>query len=457
MKPEDINVYSKLASIPHDIADKITNAKTEGGRCLNAIHDSKLSSSEKHLLLFLGSQLSYGKDKDFANQYRFISLNKIAEKMSITKQSVSNLLNGYKTKNKIVIGLIEKGYINKRKATIEEQIKGWSNHYCLSSKIFDEYILSMIEEYKAKNPKPTPSQIILPPQSNHLTPPSQIILHIVPSIQVPSLSSLNAVAQQQSPAAEKSNGSVNTKQPSPHMVCHPQSTLLTSPNETISTAAVKPPRVKKPTWKPSKKTKMKTWGEKTDDEKLSVIDDLVKDLHREAVEGRKAQPFNFDNIPDLLLPVIERHGLENVKIFLEGRRDEKRGCNVRFIEQEILKWVDDGREDTSDKKLDEKESNLSSNKSQENPQENSFPEKIIEQIEVNMIFDDKIDDKRKEYSEILNNLPIEFQEWINKLTKKHQFLLAKDLKAMDEKTKNAYLRHILEKEKKLNNYSILSL
>ena len=68
-----------------------------------------------------------------------------------------------------------------------------------------------------------------------------------------------------------------------------------------------------------------------------------------------------------------------------------------------------------------------------------------------MIFDDKIDDKRKEYSEILNKLPIEFQEWINKLTKKHQFLLAKDLKAMDEKTKNAYLSHFLEKEKKLNN------
>lgn len=389
MKVEGMNIYQELGNFPRDVADKMTNAKSSGGRSLNAIHDSKLSSSEKHIMLFLGSQLNY--TKDFINQYRYISLNKIAEKISMSKQSVLNLLNGYKTKNKIVIGLIEKGYIYKLKATAEEQIKGWSNHYCLSAKIFDEYLESMIDEYKSKEFSTLPSQTILPPQSNHLTPPSQTILPIVPSIQVPSLNpSLNAATQ---PAASKD----------------------------------------RTRWKP--KSEIKTWENKSEEEKFKSLIQMVRDTHRIGVKRKTAAYFDFPDIPDLLKPLVDLHGFEVIKTFLDKGRDERRGYNVRFLGQDILEWLDI--------KLDRSEPILAIDIGQE---EVPLGDKIIEQMERNM----NIDSKEKECAEILSNLPTEFHEWINSLTNVHQRLLAKDLKTMTDKNKYAYLSGIIERNKKID-------
>lgn len=37
-KPEtQVNIYAKLASLPKDVSDKITNSKTNGGRSLDAV------------------------------------------------------------------------------------------------------------------------------------------------------------------------------------------------------------------------------------------------------------------------------------------------------------------------------------------------------------------------------------------------------------------------------------
>jgi hypothetical protein len=140
------NIYQMLSLLPSEIADKITNAKTSSGHSLNAIHDSNLNQIEKHLMLVLGSELNYC--KEFANQYRFISLNTFAEKLSINKRTVIRILNGCVMKGKKMPGLIEKGYIVKRISSKEEQGKGWANHYCLTTKIFDEYMLTLIEKSK---------------------------------------------------------------------------------------------------------------------------------------------------------------------------------------------------------------------------------------------------------------------------------------------------------------------
>ncbi|HXU28510.1 MAG TPA: hypothetical protein VN698_14865, partial [Bacteroidia bacterium] len=147
-KPE-VNIYQELSQLPTKIADKITNAKTGGGRSLNAIHASKtLSQLEKHLLLVLGSQMNFC--QEFANQYRYISLNDLAEKLSVNQRTVSGILNGMKRKTGYVPGLIEKGYVKKLIPTKPEQLeKHWKTDYCITSKIFDEYLILCIEREKA--------------------------------------------------------------------------------------------------------------------------------------------------------------------------------------------------------------------------------------------------------------------------------------------------------------------
>lgn len=291
-------LYIRLAMLPSDEADKITNAKTGGGRCLNAIHDSNLSSSEKHLLLFLGSQMNF--TKNFVNQYRHISLNKIAEKISMTKQSILNLLNGYKKKGNKIIGLIEKGYVNKLIASKEDQEKGWANHYCLTSKIFDEYMETMINEYN-EGSQSTPSQTVLPPQSNSFTPPSQTVLLNVPSIHNPSNNPLNA-----DPAS--------------------------------AAAAVKKER--KLPWKPS--SKRKTWEQKSEEEKTVFLLERIKTMQRTAIDQKTAAFFDFNNILEVILaPMIKTHGLEAIKAFLDENKTQ--GCDVRRLPIVIRNAIENGR------------------------------------------------------------------------------------------------------------------
>jgi hypothetical protein len=77
-KPEtQVNIYAKLASLPKDISDKITNSKTNGGRSLDAVWSIKnISSHQKLVLMYLGSRMTYSYNQ-FADQYQFVSLNKI--------------------------------------------------------------------------------------------------------------------------------------------------------------------------------------------------------------------------------------------------------------------------------------------------------------------------------------------------------------------------------------------
>src|ERR1700744_917004 len=394
-------LYTRLAMLPQEEADKITNAKTGGGRSLNAIHDSKLNSSEKHLLLFLGSQMNF--TKNFVNQYRHISLNKIAEKISMTKQSILNLLNGYKKKGNKVQGLIEKGYVNKLIASKEDQEKGWSNHYCLTSKIFDEYIGTMIDEYNEES-QFTPSQTVLPPQSNSLTTPSQMVLHNVPSIQSPSLNpSFNAAVQ---PAAKK----------------------------------VRP-----------KTHKKKTWENKSEEERMDSVLNMTCDAHRLALEkDKRVMPYPFNDIPDLLNPLIKLHGLEAIKSFLDKRRDEKRGCNVRILKDEILR--------ERDKKLDEPEPIVELEKRQEESQEKSFPDKGIQQMERNMSYDKKIIEENKDL--ILDDFPIEVQDWYRNISdSKLKRTIHKDFKMMTKDQFTAFVASIISRNKRedlfnANNNSI---
>lgn len=181
------NIYTELAQLDPKLADRIMNAKTSGGRNLNAIWEcGNIDSSENIILVFLGGQMNFC--EDFADQYRFISLNTIAEKTKFTRQAVI----------KILRRLIEKGYVHKKEATVEDQKKGWANHYCITSKIFDEYIMQMITaEKKDESGLPLvpdrhpPCKPGLHPPVNDVYSPCKPGLHkdpvLDPSFQTPSM------------------------------------------------------------------------------------------------------------------------------------------------------------------------------------------------------------------------------------------------------------------------------
>lgn len=293
------NIYAQLASIPREIADKITNAKTGGGRSLNAIHASKLSQIEKHLLLVLGSEMDFR--KDFVNQYRYISLNDLAEMLSVEQRTVSYLLNGVKRKDVHVPGLIEKGYVNKLVPTAVEQMKFWKTHYCITSKIFDEFMILLIEKAKEEEKEKEKRRggsdprseggLILDQRGSDLG--SDKVPSNTPSNKSPSI--LNAVEQK--------------------------------------LAAVK--KEKKSPWKP--RSKMQLWENKTEDEKWDTVLNQAADVHRTAVERGKAKGKPFNDFPDLLKPVIKEYGVEKVREFFEDIKEG--GCDIRIVDKMLKRFI----------------------------------------------------------------------------------------------------------------------
>lgn len=367
-----MNIYQHLANVPPELADKITNAKTSGGRSLTAIHKSKLNQVEKHLMLFLGSELNY--TQSFVNQYRFISLSTIAENLSVNKSTISRVLNGYNQKGKNILGLIERGYIEKQIATKQEQEKGWANHYCLTAKIFDEYMLSLIENYKSKNNMPDdsskiptiPCRTVQLPLSHCATTPCRTVRHKVPVFKDPSLTpSLNA---DQKPAAAEIENKVKKE--------------------------------KKSTWKPKSSLKAKTWEGKSEEDKINTLMNMTRDAHSDAVRQRSARPFPFDDIPDLLMPIIKLHGNEAVKLFLDKIKGERRGCDVRRLGEEIIRGMDD--------KTEEGETILRKEQGQLQNEKNNFVGKLVNHLEENMELAKNI---MKENKEIVESYPPLFKKF----------------------------------------------
>lgn len=142
------SIYSQLAKLPKETADKITNAKTGGGRNLNAVYKSKnLKFNEKALLSWFGGELNF--NQDFENQYRYAALSVICEELSISKDTAIRILKS----------LEEKGYVRKRASSKSECRNGQANHYCMTSKIFDEYLQHLIDKANLTGSKIRPVQV----------------------------------------------------------------------------------------------------------------------------------------------------------------------------------------------------------------------------------------------------------------------------------------------------------
>lgn len=150
------NIYAKLAELPQETADKITNAKTAGGRSLEAFHNlpDYITPCQAATLSYIGSRMTYTYEK-FDNQYQFVSLSKIARATKFSISAILRGINGYTDKrkaNKIYKGLIELGYLVKEDTPKVKQLKeGIPNAYALTSKAFDDYINLLIEKELSKS------------------------------------------------------------------------------------------------------------------------------------------------------------------------------------------------------------------------------------------------------------------------------------------------------------------
>ncbi len=152
--PVILNPYVELSKLDATVADKITNAKTSGGRSLTAIWKSKLTNNEKIIMLFLGSELDFR--MSFSGQYTYLSLNRMAENTSLNQSTICRILNGYRKRENVwVPGLIERGYIKKEVPTKIQQLDCTPTSYCLTSKVFDEYMMVLIKRTTQSKPNKT--------------------------------------------------------------------------------------------------------------------------------------------------------------------------------------------------------------------------------------------------------------------------------------------------------------
>lgn len=365
-----VNIYQQLASIPREIADKITNAKTGGGRSLNAIHSSKvLNSTEKHLMLVLASEMNY--TMQFENQYRFISLNSMAEKMSVDKRTISAILNGITKRGIKKIGLIEKGYIIKQIVSIEDQQRAYSNHYCITPKIFDEYMLIMLESHQTRVLRPSDPGSL--GECNRITTPSDPGSHKVPVFQFPK-NIPNAAAQTSSAAVKR---------------CRPLS------------------------------KKVKTWDEKSDSEKTDTLYNVCKDAHRTAIEQRKAQPYPWDDIPDMLKPVIAGYGIQKVKDFFDKLKTENRGCDVRMLSREIEESAQKTKKPVIVNKSTLSVENIHQDEEKINGSKN-FTEEILQQVETNLMYANKLSKSKKIEIVKIEDFPLRLKKFYDSINSKIQ-------------------------------------
>jgi hypothetical protein len=119
-------VYSKLNEIPINIANKIVSEKSNHGISPNAIWALDISPICKFILVYLASKLN--PVEPVVDQYISFDLSDIVSETSCNQ----NMFN--KTLNK----LIKFGYI--REIQYNQEYK-----YCLTLKIFNEYLIKLIQ------------------------------------------------------------------------------------------------------------------------------------------------------------------------------------------------------------------------------------------------------------------------------------------------------------------------
>lgn len=177
--------------------------------------------------------------------------------------------------------------------------------------------------------------------------------------------------------------------------------------------------VEKPAAAKKQYKKRKTWKEKDYDEKLSVIDDLARDAIRKALTCRKAQPYNFDNVPDLLNPLLKKHGIDLVKQFFEMNKNK--AFDIRNVENEIDIYINPPQIDQEPQKHTLEESKPTQAQIISKDEESFKIEPILQSSKkVEKIM------KLEKQENFPFNLPLQFQNFLLTLQKIHREGLKSD-------------------------------
>ncbi len=189
-------------------------------------------------------------------------------------------------------------------------------------------------------------------------------------------------------------------------------------NLTINAAVQQKPaaikKEKRPTWKPS--SKMKTWFEKTDDEKRDTILNMAVDAHDLAIEKRRAKYFPYNDVPDVLGPLLTEYGIDKSKEFFEWLKNENRGCDVRKLSKAMKQFACHANAIPAEQiRVQE-------------PAEN-FPQEIIKQMDTNNMYIQtnpiKLDDVNVE------NFPIRLKKFYDSIKwRRERLSLKKEIALM---------------------------
>ncbi len=148
-------------NIPEEKNKSTQFNKYSGGRALNAVwSNNDLSSTEKIILIYFGSQLDF--NQDFVGQWRYLPIQETAQATSLSKKTIITTL-----KNLVLDGFLYKEVTPKR-IQIKENL---SNYYALTSKIFEAY-QKIVNERNQLRELAQPENLPYSPESLRLPPRS---------------------------------------------------------------------------------------------------------------------------------------------------------------------------------------------------------------------------------------------------------------------------------------------
>lgn len=343
------NIYTKLAELPPEIADKITNAKTNGGRALDAIYNLEgVTGSQKTILTFIGSRMSYS-GENFTGQYQYISLTDMAKKTSLSRRTIIRAINGHvdlKNPSKNYQGLTSLGYLIKKCASKYEQINlKHANMYALTPKIFNEYMHKLADE-AIKKIKEVESLKFCENEENEIIQiyEEEFSELVTPCHQASDMVSLGWCHRDTGVVTLSTSSSVL---PSvlPSAISSIDAVQKNKISETIKNEKVKTTAAKKQskvlTFRSKPKISFKNakgWSDNKEEEKLDILLGLACNGHRRAVDLKECPPFDFLKFPTILKPFFDKYPLDLLYQFYSYAEKVCASIDVFKSEETLHRW-----------------------------------------------------------------------------------------------------------------------
>lgn len=340
-------IEQKLSKLPKEVYENILKSKFQGGRALYAAQQAKnLKPSQKNVLVFIGSRMTF-KDDKFVDHFQFMSLSEISENTSLSKKSVIRAINGNidnVNPSKNFKGLIELGYIKKRSASKYKQINlRHANFYALTSKIFDEYTNNLIYNYLQKEKELESLKIQIDT--------NQELEHSPTRQNDESKVNIDNNEQNTRLVTQCHQSSDTVTQLEGHCVTEEVTQCRTFSNCSSVSPSVcnyDDEKTKKSSSKKLKQTfkakkvssfkNLKKWEDFSEEVKKEKLLSKAKDCHRIGVTKKLFYAQDFDLFPTILKPFYNKYPLSLINDFYNFSIENNAEINVNKSEQTFLKW-----------------------------------------------------------------------------------------------------------------------